>query len=91
MAPYSNPQSGVVPPFFTVGPFASTDTLFPGTAGDLDLFTDMEISGLVCVGLLKPPITVHTILTQPHLPRRWSKLHPPGNETPGILQAAVVL
>ena len=24
---------------FTMGPFASTDTLFPGTAGDLDLFT----------------------------------------------------
>ena len=25
----------------------STDTLFPGAAGDLDLYTDMEISGLV--------------------------------------------
>ena len=33
------------------------DTLFPGTAGDLDLFTDMEIPGLVRLGLLKPPIT----------------------------------
>ena len=31
--------------------------LFPGAAADLDLFTDMEISGLVRVGLLKPPIT----------------------------------
>ena len=56
-APYSDPQSGVEAPFFTVGPFASTDTLFPGIAGDLDLFTDMEISGLVRIGLLKPPIT----------------------------------
>ena len=28
-------------PFLTVGPFASADT------GDLDLYTDMEISGLV--------------------------------------------
>ena len=41
-------------PFFMVGPFASTDTLFPGAAGDLDLYTDMEISGLVKVGLLEP-------------------------------------
>ena len=56
VAPYSNPWSGVEAPFFTMGPFASTDTLFPGTAGDLDLYTDMEISGLVKVGLLEPPI-----------------------------------
>ena len=39
-----------------MGPFASTDTLFPGAAGDLDLYTDMEISGLVKVGLLEPSI-----------------------------------
>ena len=56
-APYSNPRSGVEAPFFTVGPFASTDTLFPGAAGDLDLYMDMEISGLVKVGLLEPSIT----------------------------------
>ena len=55
-APYSNPRSGVEAPFFTVGPFASTDTLFPGAAGDLDLYTDMEISGLVKVGLLEPSV-----------------------------------
>ena len=29
-----------------MGPFTSTDTLFPGAPGDLDLYTDMEISGL---------------------------------------------
>ena len=29
-APYCNPRSGVEAPFFTMGPFASTDTLFPG-------------------------------------------------------------
>ena len=45
-APYYNPQTGVEAPFFTMGPFASTDTLFPGAHGDLDLYTDMEISGL---------------------------------------------
>ena len=39
-----------------MGPFASTDTLFPGTPGDLDLYTDMEISGLQTVGLLEPSI-----------------------------------
>ena len=40
-----------------MGPFASTDTLFPGAPGDLDLYTDMEISGLEKVGLLEPSIT----------------------------------
>ena len=59
-ASFSDPQSGVEPPFFNMGPFASMDTLFPSAAGDLDLFTDMEISGLVRVGLLKPPITWYT-------------------------------
>ena len=39
-----------------MGPFTSTDTLFPGIAGDLDLYTDMEISGLVKVGLLEPSL-----------------------------------
>ena len=55
--PFPDPQLGIVPPFFNVGPFASTDTLFTGVAGDLDLFTNMEISGLVRVGFLEPPIT----------------------------------
>ena len=53
--PFPDPQSGIVPPIFNMGHFTSTDTLFTGAAGDLDLFTDMEISGLVRVGLLKPP------------------------------------
>ena len=72
-APYSNPQSGVEAPFFTVGPFTSTDTLFPSVAGDLDLFTDMEISSLVRVGLLKPPIAgTH----DPHAASPASKVEP---------------
>ena len=37
-------------------PFASTDTLFPSAPGDLDLYTDMEISGLENIGLLEPSI-----------------------------------
>ena len=36
-----------------MGPFASTDTLFPGAPGDLDLYTDMEISCLKNVGILE--------------------------------------
>ena len=55
-APYYNPRTGVEAPFFTMGPFASTDTLFPSAPGDLDLYTDMEISGLQKVGLLEPSI-----------------------------------
>ena len=50
-------QSGVIPPIFNIGPFASMDMLFTSAAGDLDLFTDMEISDLISIGLLKPPTT----------------------------------
>ena len=57
VAPYCNPRSGVEAPFFTMGPFTSTYTLFPSAPGDLDLYTDMEISGLEKVGLLKPSIS----------------------------------
>ena len=39
-----------------MGPFPSTDTLFPGAPGDLDLYTDMEISSLEKVRLLEPSI-----------------------------------
>ena len=39
VAPYCNPRSGVEAPFFTMGPFTSTDTLFPSAPGDLDLYT----------------------------------------------------
>ena len=56
-----------------MGPFASTDTLFPSTAADLDLFTDKEISGLVRVGLLKPPIAG---TRDPHAPPPASKVEP---------------
>ena len=55
-APYYNPRTGVEAPFFTMGPFASTDTLFPGAPGDLDLYTDMEISNLKSIGLLEPSV-----------------------------------
>ena len=64
-----------------MGPFASTDTLFPGTPGDLDLCTDMEISELQTIGLLEPPVMhVHAILI-PHLLPRWKQPCPSKSET----------
>ena len=72
-APYSDPQSGGEAPFFTVGPFASMDTLFPGAAGDLDLFTDEEVTTLTHVRVLKSPITG---TSNPHIPSPASKMEP---------------
>ena len=73
VAPYSDPRSGGEAPFFTVGPFASTDTLFPGAAGDLDLFTDEEVTTLTHLGVLKSPITS---TSNPHIPSPVSKMEP---------------
>ena len=63
-APYRNPRTGLEAPFLTVGLFMSTDTLFPGKAGDLDLFTDKEVYTLSRIGALKSPIT---ITSNPHV------------------------
>ena len=84
-APYRDSQSEVEAPFFTVGPFVSTDTLFPGTAGDLDLFTDREVYALTCIGVLKSPISGTSKLPYNHLPPRWSQTCPLGNEATGVL------
>ena len=72
-APYRDPRTGLEAPFFTVGPFTSTDTLFPGTAGDLDLFTDEEVYTLSCIGALKSPITV---TSNPHVSTPASRMEP---------------
>ena len=71
--PYSDPRSGVEAPFFTVGPFVSTDTLFPGAAGDLDLFTDKEVTTLTHLGVLKSLITG---TTNPIVPSPASRMEP---------------
>ena len=55
--PYRDPQSGEEVPFVAVGPFVSMDTLFSGTPGDLELFTDEEVIALSNVGVLKSTIT----------------------------------
>ena len=72
-APYSDPRSGGEAPFFTVGPFTSMDTLFPGAAGDLDLFTDVEVTTLTQLGVLKSPSTG---TSNPHIPSPASKMEP---------------
>ena len=55
-APYHNRRKGAEAPFFTMGPFASTDTPLPGAPGDLDLYTDMEISCLKNIGMLETSV-----------------------------------
>ena len=72
-APYCDPWSGGEAPFFTVGLFTSTDTLFPGAAGDLDLFTDEEVFTLTHIGVLKSPITG---TSNPHVPSPASRMEP---------------
>ena len=41
--PYRDPQTGEDAPFVTVGPFVSMDTLFHGTARDLELYMAEEV------------------------------------------------
>ena len=72
-APYCNPRSGEEAPFFTVGPFVSMDTLFPGTAGDLDLFTGEEVITLTDIGALKSTIAS---TSTPQLPSLASRMEP---------------
>ena len=71
--PYCNSRTGLEAPFLAVGPFTSTDTLFPSTAGDLDLFTDEEVYALSHIGALKSPITV---TSNPHISTPASRVEP---------------
>ena len=87
-APYCDPWMAEDVPFVTIGPFASTDTLFPGTAGDLELFTDEEVIALSNVGVLKSSITSMSTHKLPSLASRWNQTHLSGNETTEILQGA---
>ena len=71
VAPYCEPRSGVEAPFFTVGPLASTDMLFSGAAGDLNLFTDEEVFTLARIGILKSP---RAGTFNPHVPSPASRM-----------------
>ena len=52
-APYHDPNTGKEAPFVTVGPFSSTDTLFPGITRDLELYTTEEVMCLRSTGAVK--------------------------------------
>ena len=71
--PYRDPQTGEDAPFVTVGPFASTDTLFHGSAGDLELYTAEEVVVLRNAGVFKSSITSPST---PKLPSLASKVEP---------------
>ena len=53
-APYPDPTTGLEAPFMTVGPFSSTDPLFPGVARDWQLYTTQEVMYLKSAGVLNP-------------------------------------
>ena len=57
VTPYRDPQMGEDVPFATIGPFVSTDTLFPGSAGDPDLYTDEEVIVLMIAWVFKSLIS----------------------------------
>ena len=65
----SIPQSpdGEDAPFVTIGPFAGMDTLFHGTAGDLDLYMAEEVVTLKNTGVFKSSITELPTATPPSL------------------------
>ena len=51
--PYRDPKTGEDAPFVTVGPFTSMDTLFHGTASDLELYTAEEVIAFRNAGIFK--------------------------------------
>ena len=52
-APYHEPKTGQEAPFITVGPFSGKAMLFPGIAGDLELYPTEEVMSLRTAGILK--------------------------------------
>ena len=71
VTPYRDPWMGEDVPFVTVGPFASMDTLFPGSAGDPDLYTDKEVVVLMNTRVFKSSISG---LSTPKLPSLTRKV-----------------
>ena len=63
--PYHDPKTGEDAPFATVGPFASMDTLFHGTASDLELYTAEEVVALRNARIFK---SSNTSWSTPKLP-----------------------
>ena len=91
--PYHDPKTGEDAPFVTVGPFMSMDTLFHGTAGDLELYTAEEVIALRNAGIFKSSNTSQSTPKLPSLaslgqalPLLWTPNHlftvPRWNQTP---------
>ena len=70
MTLYRDPRMGEDVPFATIGPFTSTDTLFPGSAGDPDLYTDEEVIVLMNAGVFKSLIPSPSTPKLPSLARK---------------------
>ena len=77
--PYHDPKTGEDAPFVTVGPFVSTDTLFHGTAGDLELYTAEEVIALRNAGIFKSSNTIQSTPKLPSLTSLGQALPPPVN------------
>ena len=57
-------------PFVTIGPFASMDTLFPGSAGNPDLYMDKEVIVLMNARVFKSSISGPSTPKLPSLTRK---------------------
>ena len=77
VTPYCDPKTGEDAPFVTVGPFASTDTLFHSVAGHLELYTDEEVVALRNTGIFKPSNTSQSSPKLPSLTSLGQALHSP--------------
>ena len=69
--PYCDPWTREDVPFVTIGPFTSMDTLFPGSAGDTDLYMDEEVIVLMNTRVFKSSISG---LSTPKLPSLTRKV-----------------
>ena len=77
VTPYRDPKTGEDAPFVTIDPFASTDTLFHGTASDLELYTAKEVIALRNAGIFKSSNTSWSTPKLPSLTSLGQALPPP--------------
>ena len=77
MTPYRDPKTGEDAPFVTIGPFVSTDTLFHGTASDLELYTAKEVIAVRNTGIFKSLSTSRSTPKLPSLASLRQALPPP--------------
>ena len=81
-APYPDPTTGKEAPFMTVGTFSSMDPMFPGIAGDWQLYTTQEVVHLRSTGVLRPSaapsLSISTLPTLASLAQMQSAPITPG-------------